>query len=46
MTLAEIARRAGVVPSGLGRFLDGQVATLKGDGLERVVAALEELGVP
>lgn len=44
--LAEIARRAGVVPSGLGRFLGGQVATLKDDGLERVVAALEELGVP
>ncbi len=46
VSLAEIARRAGMVPSGLGRFLTGRVATLKGDGLERVDAALEELKVP
>jgi hypothetical protein len=46
VTLAEIGRRAGMVPSGLSRFLAGQVATLKGDGLARVVAALGELKVP
>lgn len=46
VSLAEIARRSGVQSSGLSRFLGGEVATLKGDGLARVGAALGELGVP
>lgn len=46
VSLAEIARRSGVQSSGLSRFLTNEVATLKGDGLARVGAALGELGVP
>ena len=46
VSLAEIARRSGVQSSGLSRFISGEVATLKGDGLARVGAALGELGVP
>jgi len=43
---AEISRRTDVQPSGLRRFADGVNATLLGDGLARVNAALTELGVP
>jgi len=46
VTLAEIGRRADRAPSGLYRFLTGDAATLKGDGLARVEAALRELEVP
>ena len=46
VSLAEIARRSGVQSSGLSRFLTNEVATLKGEGLARVGAALGELGVP
>lgn len=43
---SEISRRTDVQPSGLRRFTDGVNATLLGDGLARVNAALTELGVP
>lgn len=42
---ADLSRRSGVVPSGLRRFAEGTNATIKGDGLARVVQALGELEV-
>ena len=46
VSMAEIARRAGMQSSGLSRFVSGEFSTLKGDGLARLNTALTELGVP